>query len=242
MKLQTDAVAADLPDDRIAVFYSVGMDFAAHIPEICPRNNVLKSNLYALLCHFDQAPFFRRDVTDAEHSGRIGKITVQNGRAVDIDNVAVFKNVLCIRNSVADFLVDGCADTLGKTFIMERRRNTAHIDGGLIYDAVNIFCGHTGGNFLRHRIKAGHIDLGTFLDPVNMLLCLEQAVIRNDRARELVLPQLLIKTHMAGLIFAAAAAPARIIAFHFMFSKKNHPENSSLLNLFILFLIITDNL
>ena len=105
---------------------------------------------------------------------------------------------------------------------MKRGRDTAHVHGRLINDTIDIFCGHTGTDLLCDRIKAGHIDLRALFDAVHMLLCLEQASIRNDCACDLELPELFIKAHMAGFIFASAPAPARIIAFYLMLSDMNH--------------------
>ena len=105
---------------------------------------------------------------------------------------------------------------------MERSGNSAHVDGGLVNDPVDVLCGHSGSDLLCDRVKARHIDHRTLFDPVHMFLRLEQAVVRNDRACKLELSELFIKAHMAGLVFAPASAPAGIIAFHLMLSEMNH--------------------
>ena len=130
-----------------------------------------------------------------------------------------------IRDSVADLVIDGCAHTLRKALIVERRRDAAHTDGGLIYNAVNILGGHARTDLFGHCIKAGHIDLRTLPDPVHLCRCLQNTVIRNDGTGELKLPEFFVKAHMAGFVFTSAPAPARVIALNFMLSEMNHSKN-----------------
>jgi hypothetical protein len=55
-----------------------------------------------------------------------------------------------------------------------------------------------------------------------MLLGLQDAVIGYDRALQLEFLELLIEMHVAGFVFSAAAAPARVISLYFVLSQMNH--------------------
>ena len=68
MELKAAAVSADLPDYRVAVLYSVLVHLAAHIAEECPRDDVLKADLHALLSDLNQPLLLLRYLSDAEHS------------------------------------------------------------------------------------------------------------------------------------------------------------------------------
>ena len=69
MKLQADSVPADLANDRVSVFHGVLMDFATHVTQICPGNDVFKPDLHALFCDIHQTLLLGGNITDAEHSG-----------------------------------------------------------------------------------------------------------------------------------------------------------------------------
>ena len=119
-----------------------------------------------------------------------------------------------IRNSVADFLVDRGADALGKAFIVERSRNRVHGDCRLIDDPVDLLCAHAGTDLLRHRVQAGHVDLGALLNTLDLFRRLDDASVRRYMSLKLEGLDLIVKTHVTVLVFLSAAAPARIISFN----------------------------
>ena len=104
---------------------------------------------------------------------------------------------------------------------MERRRNRVHGDGGLIDDPVDLFRAHSGMDLLRHCVQAGHVDLGALPDTLDLFRSLDNTSVRRYMSLELEGPDLIVKTHVAVLIFLSAAAPARIISFN-LSCKMNH--------------------
>ena len=89
MEFQAAAVAADLPYHGVAVFNGVLVDRIAHIAQKGPGLYMLKADLHALFGDPDQALSFLRYIADHEHSGGIGKVSVQDGGAVHVDDVPV---------------------------------------------------------------------------------------------------------------------------------------------------------
>ena len=213
MEFQAASVSADLPDHRIAVLHGMLVDRIAHVAQESPRLYMLKADLHALLGDLDQALSLFRYIADHEHAGRIGKVAVQDGGAVHVDDVAVLQDDLLIRNAVADFIINGRADALGEALIVKGGGNASHLHSGLIDDVVDILGGHAGADGLCHLVQAGDIDDRALFDPFDLGRGLDDAPVRNHMAHEFVVSDLLIKIHMAGLVLLSASAPAGCVAF-----------------------------
>ena len=113
---------------------------------------------------------------------------------------------------MADLVIDGGAAVLRKTFVIHRGTDAAHLMRHLFHNPVNGKRIHSLMNFLRHRIEAGHVDFGGFLDFLYILRCLDQLSGWHDATSLLISDDLLVKSLMAFFVFFSASAPARCIA------------------------------
>ncbi len=219
MKLLSAAVTADLTDDAVAVLQRMLMHGRAHVAEIMPRHDLAYADLHALAGDLYQLSRLRTYVSDAEHPGRVGKITFVDRGHIDIDDIAVLQNHVRGGNTVADLIVQRGADALRKSLIVQRCRDAAHLLRRLIDDPVDLLRTHpltdTGGHLVEH----GDIDLRAGPDSFDILRRLEKPSFRHFMSLHLRRPDLLVKGHMALLILSSASAPARFVAVQFWIGK-----------------------
>ena len=118
---------------------------------------------------------------------------------------------------MAYLIIDGCADTLWKSFIVQRCRDASHLCRHAIDNIIDFLCTHTGMDLLCHLIQAGNIDLGTLLDPRDLLRCLDDLMRWHDMSRSLKGRDLVIERLMTLFVLSSASTPAWIISsdFHF---------------------------
>ena len=90
MKFQANTVAANFTYNGIPVSISMIVNCLTHITQKTPGLYFLKSKFYTFFRYLNQFLFLRAYFPNAEHPGRIGKISVQNGRTVYIDNIPLF--------------------------------------------------------------------------------------------------------------------------------------------------------
>ena len=98
-------------DDAIVVLVSMFLDGLAYLVDAVPRLGSLHANLQALLGDTHQLLFLRRGLTDDKHSRSIGIVTVEDGRKINVDDIALLQDVLCLGNTVTHHLVDAGTDT-----------------------------------------------------------------------------------------------------------------------------------
>ena len=122
MKFQTDSVAADMADYVVAVLQGMFMDGMSHISYGSPGFYLGNSDFNTFFDCFYKFFLFRTYLTDAEHSGRIGKITVVNRGDIHIYNIPCLQNLILGRDSVAYNLVYRGTDTFGEALIVQRGR------------------------------------------------------------------------------------------------------------------------
>ena len=104
-------MTAKVTNDAIVVLVSMFLDGLAYLVDAMPRFSSLHANLQALLGDTHQLFFLRSGLTDDKHSRSIGIVTVEDGREIDIDDIALLQNVLCLGNAVTHHLVDAGTDT-----------------------------------------------------------------------------------------------------------------------------------
>ena len=83
-------MSANFTDDGISVLVGMVRNCLCNISQKAPWFYFSKSQLYTFLSNFDQVCRIFGNFADAEHSGRIRKITVVDGGNIHIDNIAVF--------------------------------------------------------------------------------------------------------------------------------------------------------
>jgi len=93
---------------------------------------------------------FLVDLADQKRFALIAMPAIDDGRDVDVDDVAVAKLILA-GNPVADDVVDAGATTLGVALVPERRGTIALIEGPLVDQAIDLF-GRRAGDDVRPDI------------------------------------------------------------------------------------------
>ena len=76
MELEAYTVSTDLAHYAVAVLTDKIVDCRAHVTQEVPRLNFFQANLNTLSGNFHQPLFLRRNITNAEHTGRIGVIAI----------------------------------------------------------------------------------------------------------------------------------------------------------------------
>ena len=217
-------MSADFLDDRETVLQCMLMHCISHVAHERPWLCCLDADLHAFLCDPHQFLLLFRDLADTVHSGRVREKSVQDRAAVDIDDVAFLQDNLIRRNTMADLLVDGGADTLRIALIVKVRWNASHFDRRIVDDIVNFLRCHAGMNLLANFIKNRNVDLRALSNTFHLRRRFDEGAVRNLRALELICTELLVKRLMAVLVLFSTAAPAWSIAVNFFLRK---PDQSS---------------
>ena len=153
MKFQTDPVSANLLHYGIAVCLGMGVDGVSNISQMSPGLCLGQAEMNAFFRYADDALGALGNLSQSEHAGRVGKVTVQAGGHVYIDNIALPQDDVFIRNAVADFVVDRGADAFWKSLVVERRRDPAVAGGKIIYDPVDLRGAHADMDMLLHLVQ-----------------------------------------------------------------------------------------
>ena len=219
-------MTADIAHHAVSVGLGKFVDGAPHVAEEAPRSDLFQPYRQTLLCDFHQPLLFGRNLPDAEHTGRIRKIAVELGRAVHIDDVALLQHPVGRGNAVAHHVVNGGAVAFGIAFIIQRRGQSAALDGLLIDPLVDFLGGDAGLDVCRHIVQNGDVDLRALPDTGNLGGGFDHAAGGDFRAHVAVTADKTVKIQVAFFVFDAAAAPAGVVASDFTHSFGQAPFNN----------------
>ena len=90
MELDADTVSTDFADNRISICIDIIMHCLPHVAEEAPRFYLFETFEHCFLCDINEFLLLRADITDTEHTGRVGEIAVQDCRAVYVDDITGF--------------------------------------------------------------------------------------------------------------------------------------------------------
>ena len=114
----TDAVTAVVFDNAEAVFVGDVLDGAADIVPVCASfASSADAFFHAELGGVHKFAGNVRDLADAEHGGGIAVVAGEDRRDVDVHDVAILEDGVCIRDAVADNFVDADAGVARITVI-----------------------------------------------------------------------------------------------------------------------------
>ncbi len=114
----TDAVTAVVFDNAEAVFVGDVLDGAADVVPVCASFACSADAFFhAELGGIDEFAGNVRDLADAEHGGRVAVVAGEDRRDVDVHDVAILEDGVCIRDAVADNFVDADAGVARITVI-----------------------------------------------------------------------------------------------------------------------------
>lgn len=78
-----------------------------------------------------------------------------------------------LRCSVTHYIVDACANALGKTLIIEWSRNGPVTGSKIINHAIDLFGGHPFTDIFGYVIQQGGVDFGAFAYTFQLFRCTE---------------------------------------------------------------------
>ena len=107
-------MAAQVAHHAIVVLVGMLLDGPAYLVDAVPGFGSLHTYLQTFFGHTHQLFLLRSGLTYYIHTRGVGIVAVQNGGKVDIDDVALFQDVLGLGNAVTHHLVDAGADTHGE--------------------------------------------------------------------------------------------------------------------------------
>lgn len=112
VEVVADAVTADVMEDGIAMGINMFADDFADVTQMTPGFYFCQSKVNRFFCDFHQFFGFVADLTNAEHTGCVCVITIQNGSNVYVDDVPILEDFIGRGDTMADDIVYRCADTL----------------------------------------------------------------------------------------------------------------------------------
>ena len=119
-----DAVPAVVFDHAESVFVGDILDGAADVVPVCTLLACgTDAFFHAELGGVDQFTGEVRDLTHAEHGGRVAVVARKDGRDVDVHDVAVFEDRLCVGDAVAHDFVDADAGVARVAMVAHAGRN-----------------------------------------------------------------------------------------------------------------------
>ena len=114
----TDAVTAVVFDNAEAVFVGDVLDGAADVVPVCASFACSADAIFhAELGGIDEFAGNVRDLANAEHGGGITVVAGEDRRDVDVHDVAILEDGVCVRDAVADNFVDADAGVARVTVI-----------------------------------------------------------------------------------------------------------------------------
>ena len=141
VELSADTVAAVFLYNRELPGFRIGLNGMPNVTQTRPGADHVDSEQQALISGVHQSPGSYRRLSYAEHLAGIAVIIFFYHGDVYIDYVAVFQAFIS-GNAMADHVVDGCADRLGKPAIVQwRRYRIQFIDDVLVADSVKFVSG-----------------------------------------------------------------------------------------------------
>ena len=139
VKLVADAVSAEVAHDGETVLVGMMGDGIADVADKTVGMTGLDADLQTFTRHIHQFLLLRRRLSDDEHTRGVGIISVEDGRHIDVDDVALLQDFVFARDAVAHHLVDARADALRKSLVVERSRNAAMLDGEGVNERIDFF-------------------------------------------------------------------------------------------------------
>ena len=179
MEILAHAVTAELRHDRAAVGARVCIARRSDIAEEVPRPRRLDAEIHALFRHLDEMRSFRRrPAADDIHARRISIVAVEDRRDVDVHDIAFLQDRLLRRYAMADDIVDRNADTLGKAFVVQARRNSPVTGDIVVRRLVKRRRVNARLHHLSHEVERPIINDAALLDPLDVRFILDDAVRR----------------------------------------------------------------
>src|SRR2546428_11593069 len=131
VELAPDPMAAELSHHAVSVAFGVLLDGRPDVAQKSPWAHRIDAEPHALVGGFAQPPGLYRGLADIEHAAGVAVIAVLDHRDVDIQDVTGFQHALP-GNAVADLMVYGGADRLGKGLVAGRGVIEGARDGFLL--------------------------------------------------------------------------------------------------------------
>ncbi len=150
-----DAMAAEIAHHAVAELLGMALDRMADIAQAVAGFRGLDAEHHALIGHFDQLLRLQGDIAGQIGPVRIAVPAVEQGRHVDIDDIAVADR-LGPRNAVADDMVHADAAAMRVTAIAQGRGHRAAGDRHVVDDAVDLLGRHARHDMGGERVQ----DLG----------------------------------------------------------------------------------
>ena len=134
----------------------------------------LCTDFKTFLGHPDQLFFLWGGLSDDEHSGCIGIITIEDGGKIDIDDVAFFEHILLLRDSMANHLINTCTHALGVSLISQTGRCGTMLGTIIIAYLVDFERVHTCVDVFSHLVENAGVDHSTIAYPFDFLRCSDE--------------------------------------------------------------------
>src|SRR6266571_2258661 len=131
VELAPDSMAAEFAHHAVAPAFGMLLDRRPDIAEKGPRAHRIDAEPHALVGGFAQPPRLDRGLADIEPAAGFVVKAVLDHRSVGIQNVTGFQHALP-GNAVADLMIYGGADRLGKGLVAGRRVIEGGRDGFLL--------------------------------------------------------------------------------------------------------------
>ena len=221
MEMNAYAMTAEITNHAITILLAMLLDGMADVAYKAVRLGSLHTNLQTLLSHAYQLLLLRSSLAAYnKHTAGISIVTVHDGSHVHIDDVALFENILFLRNTVTNYLVDRSTNTLRIAFIVEAGRNRIVILAVLHAKVIDFLCIDTRADHLSYSVETTGINDTALADALNLLRSLNQVAGRNQltlifpkhhllvelskRLSRQAMPSLFLNHCLVILIFATA--------------------------------------
>ena len=212
MELAANSVAAVLLDHGVAVLAAQLVHRRTHVAQVPPGAHGRKARLDGLFACLDQAPALVRDLANAVHAAGVREVPALDGGHVNVDDVAILKDVLLVGEAVADDVVDRGAHAVGIALEVEVGRYGVVRREVLLDPAVDVHGRDTCGDVLANVVEYAHVDGGRGLDALDVRGGLEERAGQNLLAVEVQALHALVRRTVALLVLAATPAPAGVVA------------------------------
>lgn len=182
MEVVSRTMSGKITYNREAVFPSMLLDCFADFPDEVPGLCGLNADFQAFLGAVDEPLYAGFDFSDAEHSRCVGKITVLDGRDINVYDVAIPKFLFVRRYAVTHHFVDACATMFRETFVVQRCADGSMTFGEFGNEAVNFAGCHAFTNLFLNHIEDGCVDFSRASDALYLFGCLDQVACRHQTA------------------------------------------------------------
>jgi len=152
MKFKSDPVSDEFAHDRTPLPLGVLLNRKTDIADGVAGANLFPSEPQALPGDIYDLSGTRPRRTDEKSLVRVGKITVEYGGDIDVEDVA-FPQLAFSRNAVANHFVNGDTNALRKSAIIQRRGYAAVFNGVFVDQRINDFGDETRTNRSFHQIE-----------------------------------------------------------------------------------------